>query len=72
MVVANGIKAALLPVLKNGDASTLDVVSRVLKTLPKIAATLPEDLRSPRSLTNRFLLAPRFLKCFGREPSREG
>jgi len=25
MVVSNGIKAALLPVLKNGDASTLDV-----------------------------------------------
>ena len=45
MVVSNGIKAALLPVLKNGDASTLDVVSRVLKTLPKIAATLPKDLQ---------------------------
>jgi multidrug efflux pump subunit AcrB len=44
MVVSNGIKAALLPVLKNGDASTLDVVSRVLKSLPGIAATLPKDL----------------------------
>ena len=45
MVVSNGIKAALLPVLKSGDASTLDVVSRVLKSLPGIAATLPQDLQ---------------------------
>jgi len=45
MVVSNGIKAALLPVLKNGNASTLDVVSRVLKSLPGIAATLPQDLQ---------------------------
>jgi len=45
MVVSNGIKAALLPVLKNGSASTLDVVSRVLKSLPRIAATLPQDLQ---------------------------
>jgi len=45
MVVSNGIKAALLPVLKNGDASTLEVVARVLKSLPRIAATLPQDLQ---------------------------
>jgi multidrug efflux pump subunit AcrB len=45
MVVSNGIKAALLPVLKNGNASTLDVVSSVLKSLPGIAATLPQDLQ---------------------------
>lgn len=45
MVVSNGIKAALLPVLKNGSASTLDVVSRVLKSLPRIATTLPQDLQ---------------------------
>jgi multidrug efflux pump subunit AcrB len=30
---------------KNGDASTLDVVSRVRKALPQIAATLPEELQ---------------------------
>ena len=45
MVVSNGTKAALLPVLKNGNASTLDVVSRVLKSLPGIAATLPQELQ---------------------------
>jgi CzcA family heavy metal efflux pump len=44
MVISNGIKAALLPVLKNGDASTLDVVSRVRAALPGIAATLPRAL----------------------------
>jgi multidrug efflux pump subunit AcrB len=44
MVVSNGIEAALLPVLKNGDASTLDVVSRLKAALPAIAATLPPAL----------------------------
>ena len=37
LVVSSGIKAALLPVLKNGDASTLDVVGRVYKALPSWA-----------------------------------
>jgi multidrug efflux pump subunit AcrB len=45
MVVSNGIKAALLPVLKNGAASTLDVVSLVRTALPQIAATLPKELQ---------------------------
>src|SRR6202011_5433600 len=44
MVLANGVKGALLPVLKNGSASTLDVVSRVKAALPGIAATLPKEL----------------------------
>ncbi len=44
MVVANGIKAALLPVLKSGSASTLDVVSKAKAALPGIAATLPKEL----------------------------
>src|SRR6202163_4567920 len=44
MVLANGVKGALLPVLKNGSASTLDVVWRVKAALPGIAATLPKEL----------------------------
>jgi CzcA family heavy metal efflux pump len=44
MVLSNGVKGALLPVLKSGNASTLDVVSRVLQTIPQIAATLPKEL----------------------------
>jgi len=44
MVKLNGEKAALLPVLKNGSASTVDVVNGVLKKLPGIKATLPSTL----------------------------
>jgi CzcA family heavy metal efflux pump len=44
MVLANGIKGSLLPVLKSGGASTLDVVSKVKAALPGIAATLPKEL----------------------------
>ncbi|HEY0468146.1 MAG TPA: efflux RND transporter permease subunit [Polyangiaceae bacterium] len=40
-VVMNGSKGALLPVLKAQGASTLDVVSRVQKTVPTVLATLP-------------------------------
>jgi multidrug efflux pump subunit AcrB len=45
VVLANGIKGALLPVLKRGSASTLDVVSKVKAALPGIAATLPKELQ---------------------------
>jgi len=45
MVKLNGEKAALLPVLKNGSASTVDVVEGVLKKLPGVQATLPAALK---------------------------
>ena len=35
----------LLTVLKNGDASTIDVVQRVKEALPAIQAQLPGDLK---------------------------
>jgi len=41
----NGSRAALLTVLKAGDASTLAVVAGVRKLLPAIAATLPPQLK---------------------------
>lgn len=44
LVLANGVKGALLPVLKSGSASTLDVVSRVLGSLPAVRASLPPAL----------------------------
>jgi multidrug efflux pump subunit AcrB len=44
MVKLNGEKAALLPVLKNGSASTVDVVNGVLEKLPQIKTTLPPAL----------------------------
>ena len=45
IVRANGSRAALLSVLKNGNASTLDIVKRVKAALPKIAASLPPSLQ---------------------------
>src|SRR2546422_9466880 len=45
MVLTNGAKGALLPVLKSQGASTLDVVSRTRAPLPVIQATLPPDLQ---------------------------
>ncbi len=45
VVTLNGRKSVLLTVLKNGDASTLDVVQRVKAALPAIQAQLPGDLK---------------------------
>ncbi|MDD5351196.1 MAG: efflux RND transporter permease subunit [Chthoniobacteraceae bacterium] len=45
VVRVNEAKAALLTILKNGGASTLDIIQRVKNQLPKIAATLPTDLK---------------------------
>jgi multidrug efflux pump subunit AcrB len=44
MVHDNGVRSTLLTVLRNGNASTLDVVERVKKALPKVMATLPPGL----------------------------
>ena len=45
IVRADGNRSALLTILKHGSASTLAVVDDVKKLLPKIAATLPADLK---------------------------
>jgi multidrug efflux pump subunit AcrB len=45
MVHDNGVRSALLTVLRNGNASTLDVVARVKAALPKVMATLPPALK---------------------------
>src|SRR5882724_8056000 len=42
LVVTDGTKGGLLPVLKAQGASTLDVVSRVRATVPAVQATLPQ------------------------------
>ena len=44
LVKLNGEKAALLPVLKNGSASTVDVVNGILNMLPQVKTTLPPAL----------------------------
>ncbi len=45
IVRQNGRRAALLTVLKAGNASTLSVVEGVRKLLPRVAATLPSSLK---------------------------
>ena len=45
LVVTDGTRGGLLPVLKAQGASTLDVVSQVRKTVPKVLATLPQGFQ---------------------------
>jgi len=45
LVRQDGKRGAFLTVLKNGGASTLDVVKRIKKILPKVEATLPTSLK---------------------------
>src|SRR5262249_50724971 len=44
VVLIDGNKGVLLPVLKSEGASTLDIVSNVRKALPAVEETLPRDL----------------------------
>ena len=44
IVSQNGVRSALLSVLKSANASTLDIIDRVKKKLPSIQATLPASL----------------------------
>ncbi len=44
IVRENGTRAALLTVLKNGSASTLDIVKRIKAQLPRVMAGLPQEL----------------------------
>ena len=41
----NGRRGALLTVLKNGAASTLDIVSRLKAILPRVVSTMPSALK---------------------------
>ena len=45
VVRENGRRSALLTVLKNGQASTLNIVNAVKKALPRVVADLPPNLR---------------------------
>jgi multidrug efflux pump subunit AcrB len=45
IVRLDGQRGSLVTILKTGSASTLDIVSGVREMLPKIAATLPRDLK---------------------------
>jgi multidrug efflux pump subunit AcrB len=43
--LVNGHRTVYIPVTKRADASTLDVVARVKKELPKFQALVPEDIK---------------------------
>ncbi|HYL05528.1 MAG TPA: efflux RND transporter permease subunit [Thermoanaerobaculia bacterium] len=45
IVRVDGQRATLVTVLKSGNASTLDIIRRVREQLPRVAATLPPQLR---------------------------
>jgi len=45
IVREDGRRGALLTIIKNGNASTLDIVSRVRATLPRILSSLPPELK---------------------------
>ena len=44
VVRQNGQRGVLIPIMKNGSASTLSVVEALYKMLPQVNATLPPDL----------------------------
>jgi len=44
IVRQNGIRGALTTILKNGKASTLDVINRLKAALPRVMSTLPPEL----------------------------
>ncbi len=45
IVRQNGVRGVLLSVLKNGGASTLDIMASLNTLLPRVASTLPEDVK---------------------------
>ncbi len=45
IVRENGRKSALLTVLKNGETSTIDIVDGVIKSIPRVVAGLPPNLK---------------------------
>jgi len=44
IVRSDGIRASLLTIIKSGAASTLDIVARLKKAVPRVAKTLPPEL----------------------------
>ena len=54
----DGARGTLLTVLKAGDASTIDVAHNVKEMLPRIAATLPPELKiQPLADQSKFVMA---------------
>ncbi len=45
IVRQDGVRGTLLSVMKNGEASTVDIVKNVRNMLPRVQTTLPQDLK---------------------------
>ena len=45
IVRSDGVRGALMSILKSGDESTIDIVSGVRRLLPSVLASLPPALR---------------------------
>ena len=45
LVNQEGRRASLITIIKNGNASTLDVASRIKQAIPKVAATITSELK---------------------------
>ena len=45
IVRQDGVRGVLISVLKNGGASTLDIVSNIRALLPRAAQTMPQDIK---------------------------
>ena len=56
VVRENGRHSALLTILKSGSSSTLDIVNRVKKMIPRIQATLPPALKMKYVLDQSFFV----------------
>ena len=67
IVRRDGVRGALLTILKSGSASTLDVVARVKAAMPRILAGLPPGLD-----VNEFADQSLFVRAAGRDVEREG
>ncbi len=50
IVRTNGTRGALLTILRNGQASTLDIVNKVKAALPRIEAAMPPGVESAATL----------------------
>jgi multidrug efflux pump subunit AcrB len=50
MVHVSGRRSVLMPILKNGDASTLDVTDQVKQTIPRALDRLPKEARGHLSV----------------------
>jgi multidrug efflux pump subunit AcrB len=54
MVHVSGRRSVLMPILKNGDASTLDVTDAVKKIIPKTLDRLPKEARGHLTIKTLF------------------